>query len=529
MVLSYILHGHVPFYSSETPHPDSFLHAKLVNAPCLLRSDLDALTHHFAASRMSYVTQALPVNVLLDTLLRPNGDTDDLGDVTNLRWEYNPHLKIPHLVLGDAPTPGGLWAVEDPARVSWDIQTLSYAGLLSLPGYTFADHYRKVKKVELAPFTRPSRRDLADYLRDYPAEVGIKDVFHNGARVEGIERTEDGFYIHSHGISCKRLVLATGIFSHIIRPPPLLLPLTQLPGRSTSGAPLLVIGSGFTAADVIISTPPDQPILHLFRWDPDNRPSPLRSGHQQAYPEYAGVYRLMKRAAMSSPGASAHAKTRKFASTPFLKSRNWDEVYEGLANCEVIDVAIRNGEGTVTLRLPDENGTTIVRRVCGLAYTVGRRGTLDYLHPSLRAEVLDGAGELDNGMVTPRTLRNKAMEDLEVAPGVFVIGSLTGDSLIRYAYGGCVHVASTLMDTDREQTSSGASTPKRPAGTPTGGQDALLNGIDGHGGPVKKICQSDDEANTMNGTKRSPDHQVGSSWIMRKWWNTFVNIFSSDS
>lgn len=528
MILSYILHGHVPFYSSEPPHPDPLLHAKLLNAPCLLRSDLDALTHHFAASRMSYATQALPVNVLLDTLLRPNGDTDDLGDVTNVRWEYHPHLKIPHRVLGDAPTPGGLWAVEDPARVSWDIQTLSYAGLLSLPGYTFADHFRKTKKAELAAFTRPSRRDLAEYLRAYPAEVGIEDVFYNGAKIAGIERTEDGFYIHSHGIRCKRLVLATGIFSHIIRPPPLLLPLTQLPGHCSSGAQLLVIGSGFTAADVIISTPPDQPILHIFRWDPDNRPSPLRSGHQQTYPEYAGVYRLMKRAAMSSIGATPQSKPRKLASTPFLKSRNWDQVYEGLPNCEVVDVSVHNGKGTVTLRLPDEKGTTIVRRVCGLAYTVGRRGSLDYLDPSLRAEVLDGAGELDNGMVTPRTLRNKVMEDLEVAPGVFVIGSLTGDSLIRYAYGGCVHVASTLMNRDQEQTSSGGSTPKRPAGTPTGGQDALLNGIDGHGRPSNDFCQSNDEANAMNGARNCPD-LAGSSWIMRKWWNAFMNVFSSAS
>ncbi|KAH8699203.1 hypothetical protein BGW36DRAFT_377458 [Talaromyces proteolyticus] len=519
MILSYILHGNIPYYAPDPPHPDPLLHAKL-RAPstCLLRPDLDTLTHHFAASRLSYSTQALPINVLLDALLRPHGETDDLGDVTNIEWRYKPHRAVPHLVLGNASSPGGLWAVDDPVRVSWDIGTLSYAGMLSLPGYTFAAHYRKTKNADLAPFTRPSRKELAEYLRMYPVEAGISDSFLNNMQVDGIERTADGFYIRSHRLRCKHLVLATGIFSHLIQPPALLAPLATLHNANSSRTPLLVIGSGFTAADAIISAPVDQPILHLFRWSPDERPSPLRACHQQAYPEYAGVYRLMKRAALASNSAK-RPKARRLVSTSFLESRNWDEVYEGIPNAEIVDVQMKDGKAIVTLCLTD--GTTIQRPVCGLVYGVGRRGSLGYLDPALRAEILSGVDSPDENKISAKTLRNKVMEDLEVAPDIFVIGSLTGDSLIRFAFGGCVYAASTLIrDLD---SSSGTCTPKRPAGTPTGGRGALMNGVDGHG----QRAQYDDRPQkplvcpSKNSEDKSPWPRIS------RWWTALCNALFS--
>ncbi|CRG91896.1 Oxidative stress-induced growth inhibitor 1 [Talaromyces islandicus] len=516
MILSYILHGHIPYYKADPPHPDPLLHAKLLeSSPCLLRHDLDTLTHHFAASRLSYSTQALPINVLLDTLLRPHGETDDLGEATNLEWQYKPHRAVPHLVIGNASGPGGLWAVDDPVPVSWDIGTLSYAGMLSLPGYTFAAHYRKSKKTELAPFTRPSRKELAEYLRIYPEEAGISDSFLNSTMLDGIERTGDGFYVRSHRLRCKHLVLATGIFSHTIKPPPVLMPLTTPhQNHNSPKAPLLVIGSGFTAADAIISAPPNQPILHVFRWNPDERPSPLRACHQQAYPEYAGIYRLMKRAALAKSNAQKRPKARRLASTSFLESRDWDEVYEGIPYSEIENVQMKDGQAIVTFLLPD--GSTLDRAVCGLTYGVGRRGSLDYLDPTLRAEVLKGVENPDDSEISAKTLRNKVIEDLEVAPDVFVIGSLTGDSLIRFAFGGCVYAASTLI-TDMD-VSSGICTPKRPAGTPTGGREALLNGVDGHG----QRAQLDDSVSKTLSCRTD----LGSECArprMSSWWTALCN------
>jgi hypothetical protein len=586
MILSYILHGHIPVYVPEPPHPDRLLHAKLQDAPCLLRPDLDALTHHFAASRLSYSTQALPVNVLLDALLLPQGETGDLDLTTNLEWHFDPNRAVPHLVFGDAPQPGGLWA-NDPVQVSWDIQTLSYAGMLSLPGHSFAEHHRKTKGTELPPFTRPTRRDLAEYLRVYPSEVGIDDAFRCGVELRGIERrSEGGFYVRSHGIRCKHLVLASGIFSHAILPPPLLAPLTTLSPQQSSSAPsepLLVIGSGFTAADVIISAPQDQSILHVFRWDPDHRPSPLRSCHQQAYPEYAGIYRLMKRAALSASSSSSNPtvssssssrrhKTRRLASTSFLDGRRWDEIYHGLSNAEVQDVQIHNEKtATVTLRLQD--GTVLSRSVCGLSYGVGRRGSLQYLEPELRSEVLrehsssaitgDCPADGDTvGTVTAKTLRNKVMEDLEVARDVFVIGSLTGDSLIRFAYGGCVYAASRLIPDEKNtiidghnnrdnnnanSIGSGSSTPKRPAGTPAGGREAFLNGVDGHAQHVhsflsrngtqpldrRKTVDTDDDCDHCadgsgkddNGNNNSRSGLLQMAWPRSSsWWTAVLNL-----
>lgn len=521
MILSYILHGHIPYYVPDTPHPDSLLHAKLKDSTCLLRPGLDLLTHHFAASSLSYSTQALPINVLLDALLRPYGEVDDSGEITNLRWQYKPHRAVPHLVIGNATSTGGVWAMDDPIpNVSWDIETLSYAGMLSLPGYTFADHYRATQERDLPPFTRPSRRQLAEYLKAYPVETGIGDSFRNNINVDAIERIDGGFYIRSHRIRCKHLVLATGIFSHLIQPPPLLAPLTRLPKSDLSCKfPLLVVGSGFTAADAIISAPASQPILHVFLWNPDARPSPLKSCHQQAYPEYAGIYRLMKRAAAPKKGH----KNRKLASTSFLESRNWDEIYEGLPNCSIEGVELKGSDhAIVTFALKD--GTRFSRPVSGLAYGIGRRGSLGYLEPSLRGEVMKGTGIEDGASITAKSLRTKVMEDLEVAPDVFVIGSLTGDSLIRFAYGGCVYAAYSLISASG-CGSSGTSTPKQPAGTPSGGRHALMNGVDGHA-LTPRLAETNNEVSQSTMVVEIPTESSSSDAGPRKrtWWNFVCSL-----
>lgn len=514
MILSYILHGHLPFYSSTPPHPDPLLDDKLKAAPDLLNADVRALTAHFAASRLSYSTQALPVNVLLDTLVRPSADIDEAGCATNVEWRNVPDKAVPHLVFGKAPQPGGQWT-DDPHGASWDIQTLSYATMLSLPGYSFADHHWKTTGKELAPFTRPTRREIADYFRVYPAAVHIDDVFRCGEDLEGISRTTDGFYIQSHDLHCKRLVLASGIFSEVLAPPPVLQPVLQT--QPIPKAPLLIIGSGFSAADAIISTSPDQKILHVFRWSPEDRPSPLRSCHQQAYPEYAGVYRLMKRAALAASGTSKtqRPKYRRGTSSAFLESRHLDELYEGVCNVDVTAVEIENGQAQITFRR--EDGTSFCRAVRGLVYAAGRRGNLNYLGTELRSEVL-GRDDPEPA-VSGQTLRAKAMEDLEVAPGVHVIGSLTGDSLVRFAYGGCVSTASRLIherEGDRGQRSMCSS---MLSTRPPSSSLAVMNGIDGH---QVYTSNTSDQAGQTTLNKVST---IVSPVTVENWWETLVRMF----
>lgn len=441
LILSYILHGHIPYYVGG--HHDSILDSKLSHRPNLLNLTPDLYAHFLASLR--YSTQALPVNTLLDTLLRPNADTE-INPKSCIEWRYEPEKAISHVVIGQTPQAGGQWA-DNPVSASANVATLSYAEQLSLPGYTYEDHLARNDKHEQCDFVRPSRTDLADYLKAYPEAVNISDAVYTGIKADNVYRTVDGFVIGSLGVRCKHLVLATGIFTVNIPPTPLLAPVAQLDSQHE---PLLVIGSGFSAADVIISTPPTRKIIHIFQWAPETRPSPLRGCHRTAYPEYATVYRQMKLSALSSgkrSGATSPLLRRK--SNPYSAQRDWACVYEGLPNAEVLSVDSHEGTGSATVKIRLASGEEMSRVVGGLQYVVGRRGTLDYLSPELRSEVLSGAdlsSMASSSLISGRTLRSKSEGSLEVARNVFVIGSLAGDSLIRHAVGGCVFTAGRIHD-----------------------------------------------------------------------------------
>jgi len=438
------------------------------------------LTGHFGASRFPYSTQALPVNVLLDTLIRPNGETEESERNTCVTWRFEPSRAVPHIVFGSARSTGGQW-VENPVKASWNIGTLSYANMLSLPGYTFAQHYWKVHGKALPSYMRPSRKSVASYFAAYPFQVGIDDVIRCGQNLSGIERYEDGFHITSHGIKCKHLVLASGIFSELIPARPLLRPLLNLPGSPTEThqEALLVVGSGFSAADVIISTPPSQKIIHIFKWAPSTSPSPLRACHQQAYPEYAGVYRRMKLAALDSqPYRNRRAKAQRSSST-INDGRNRASNYEGFPNTAIVAVRLQGDIAVVILQKDD--GSQVERTISGLAYVIGRRGSLNYLEKALRDEVWYPTE--DTEMLSGQSLREKALDNLEVAPSVFIIGSLTGDSLIRFAFGSCTFAAGKIMDPKPAQpVVNGYNPGSRLSSKTVSPLLNAMNGLDGHNG-----------------------------------------------
>lgn len=176
------------------------------------------------------------------------------------------------------------------------------------------------------------------------------------------------------------------------------------------------MGSGFTAADVIgAAEKAGRKVLHVYKWNPA-RPSPLKGCHVQAYPEYAGVYRRMKAVAAGTAVVGAG--------------------YEGWPNARVVaagadgKVGVLSGEGEV-----------VERWVGGLRYCVGRRGSLEYLSPELRRAV----GVVDAGWISGDTMRVRVEEDLEVVGGMFVVGSLTGDSLVRFGFGGGVYAAGRIL------------------------------------------------------------------------------------
>lgn len=480
LILSYILHGHIPVYDQTSPHPDPLLHQKLKECSDLLNADVDHLTEHFSASRLSYSTQALPINVLLDTLIRPLGETDDNEDRTCIKWHYDPTRAVPHVVVGNTTQTGGQW-VNNPVKASWDIGSLSYANMLSLPGYEFSDFHLE-RYGERLPFaSRPSRREVAEYFATYPHRVGIADAIHYGETLSGIKRAGSGFFISSHRIFCTHLVLASGVFTSPIQPGPLLQPLLSLPNRSYSSDPLLVIGSGFSAADVILSTNPDRKIIHIYKWSPTKSPSPLKACHHQAYPEYAGMYKKMKLAAVSAKSSHGRNNLKRIPSSTVDTCRDWATTYEGLPNTTILDVEVDGDSAIITFQ--KENGDCFKRKVSGLAYLVGRRGSLDYLEPKLRQQVCP---QYDAKFgLSGRNMREQASEDLEVAENVFIIGSLTGDTLIRFSYGGCTYAAGKIMENVRARNSPKQEplyrcTCKHNAAKNNSQFIPMMKGLDGH-------------------------------------------------
>jgi len=470
----------VPIYDVKSPHPDPILHSKLKNHVDLLTADVDHLTEHFYGSRFSYSTQALPVNVLLDTLVRPYGETDEAERKTCVKWLHDPSRAVPHVVVGKTTHTGGQWA-DNPVKASWDIAALSYAGMLSLPGYSFEEYYYRVHG-ERAPFyLRPTRRDVAGYLARYPEVVGISDAIFSNEALSGISRYMDGFYITSHQLVCKYLVLASGTFTKLMPPRPLLQPLMELrpPTPVASKEPLLVVGSGFTAADVILSASRDQKIVHIYKWAPSTNPSPLRACHQDSYPEYAGVYRKMKIAALTSKKAEAEGRRPSAHRDPSQLDlcRDWNTSYEGLPNTAIVDVDSHGDYAMVTLQTG--NKPPFQRKVGSFAYVVGRRGSLGHLSTSLRQEVCPDATEWSN--VTGATLRERVSDDTEIVPSVFITGSLTGDSLIRFAYGACAYAAGKIMaqQVQRSDGEEHSFTWKVP-GRNGRGYAPAMNGLQGH-------------------------------------------------
>lgn len=445
LILSFILHGNIPHYNPANPHPDPILREKIQKLPSLLELDVADLTAHFAASRLSYSTQALPINVLLDTLIRPLADTDPGGYESCVEWHYEESRRIPHLVLGNATQPGGQWA-DNITTAGSDIGTLSYAEMLSLPGYTIHTHFSRTRGSPPPEGYRPTRHEVAEYLAKYPEAVNIADSVLTHVRVGDVSRDGRGFNIGSHGIHCKYLVLASGVFSNLIPPPRLLRSLiSSRQAKARADLPVLVVGSGFTAADVILSSPPEKKIIHAFIWHSD-RPSPLQACHPRAYPEYAGVYRQMKLAAKRMLGTQAVVSPlRRRKTNPFVELSDRERAYEGFPNTLITDLVVNDDGALVTLETSD--GRIFHREISNLEYVIGRRGSLGYLDSRLKVQVLDGSQSPMTGAneISSRTLRHKAEANLEVAPNVFVIGSLTGDSLIRFSIGGCVFAAREII------------------------------------------------------------------------------------
>lgn len=146
-------------------------------------------------------------------------------------------------------------------------------------------------------------------------------------------------------------------------------------------------------------------------------------------------------AAVGSDASRTRRSRMARSTSAFDSGRDWESVYEGYPNTFIADVHIQGDTAVVTLER--DSGAQVQRTISGLAYVIGRRGSLNYLDKALRHEV---CGPIQDGdMLSGRSLREKALDSLEVAPNVFIVGSLTGDSLVRFAFGSCTDVAGKIV------------------------------------------------------------------------------------
>jgi hypothetical protein len=188
----------------------------------------------------------------------------------------------------------------------------------------------------------------------------------------------------------------------------------------------------------------------------------------------------MKMAALNSQADRTRRPKVSRSMSSFDASRDWDSMYEGFPNTVIADVHVQGDSAVVMLQRAD--GSQVQRTVSGLAYVIGRRGSLNYLESALRHEICGPIQDTD--MLSGRSLREKALEDLEVAPGVFITGSLTGDSLVRFAFGSCTYAGGKIIDsaTAVPVVNGQSSTPRSVSKTPRSSSSRLstMNGLAGH-------------------------------------------------
>ncbi|KAK9379243.1 uncharacterized protein V2V93DRAFT_374350 [Kockiozyma suomiensis] len=477
LTLSYLLSGHEPVYNGV--HSDPLVHSLLQKTPSLY----DAILHNISLHRHILRTQtgvAAPVNTLLDSLAAPGIHFDPAGNKSLIRYRHRP--AVPHLVVDSSFQPGGQWTAKD-----FPSQTLSYAQMLSLPGYSFADFMLETYGLPFDAYTRPPREDVAAYYALYPSKVGISGSIKGNSTVLSLRRRDASSFTaiiqnndtgHLSIVAPRIVVLASGVFTHQLPPDPILIKAMscQRVSKSTNeDGPVLVIGSGFSAADAVLSVPKHQKIIHIYKWDPLSRPSPLRACNRETYPEYASLYRHMRRSA-SVTTASSRSSCVTFDPAGLCGR------YEGLPNSVVVDTP-----SVDTIRIQSSLGGIVERKVSQLQTYIGRIGVISYLSLSLRDEIGIGADQiwaskhsfririlerLDRWVTLRKHKKGWRLEEalydldtpikdddscevisdysathgLELADGVFAIGSLVGDSLVRYALGGCVTVAGNIFE-----------------------------------------------------------------------------------
>ncbi|XP_076628688.1 oxidative stress-induced growth inhibitor 1 isoform X2 [Colletes latitarsis] len=437
-----------------------------------------------------------PLALLMDQLQHPCVDAG-LDVPSLLTWkslEQHPeHKVIDHVVLGKGQ-PGGAWQTMDP-----NVLTISLNRWMSLPDleirewekFIESEQHRLANSTEDGPYQEklnasktPSRISVgtvAAYYKDYVRRKGLEQYFRCGTtvtsvrpvRVSNVDEvdnrygwTVEGFENNTEKLfryRCKRVVLATGttdlsnrlgIPGEDSRPEWVTHDLNDLESRldrlvdqhhELAGPvdPVLVIGSGLSAADAIIAARFRGiiPVLHAFRdssteWSKSkterihNKYDRLQGLPSSMYPEYHKVYEMMADGGTNYP---LYKALKGYTLVGFGENRN---------DSMDVDEPRRR---MVTLLAPDGQLKTF--RVSVVAILIGYKPDLSYLE----------AGGIGLGKFPDKPIGGKS-NPIEVddftyevtkAPraGLYALGPLVGDNFVRYILGGAFGILAHILNT----------------------------------------------------------------------------------
>ncbi len=397
--VSLALSGWRPHYTGRHPDPD--LDARLRAGPAsLLERDLADLCVGLEGRGR------VPVGVLFDTLAHPDADTGRVRPGC-LTMRHEPQGAVSHVVLGTGP-PGGSWHRMAPGMLS-----LSPAYWMELPGWSLFEWARSHQRW-IDPAARVARADVAAYYRDYVDHMGLAPSLHTGLKVTAASREEPGWAVTAQGreggpvthLRCRHLVLATGMYDRAkwIGIPGEDLPfVTHRPPEGADTAevregPLLVVGSGLSAADAVLSAwHAGRDVVHASIDDPEA--TPMAGLAPDVYPEYRELLEAMQ----GAPGGGYE---------PLLRTRLAEVRPDG------------------TCRLVTATGE-VSRRFSRVAVLVGSMPDLSFLPQGSR-------GDGETLRVDPYTLRAET-------PGLYAIGPLAGDNFTRFIPGHAFGVARDIV------------------------------------------------------------------------------------
>ncbi|KAJ8668884.1 hypothetical protein QAD02_000143 [Eretmocerus hayati] len=434
-----------------------------------------------------------PLSLLMDQLQHPSLDAGlDVPPLVD--WigprRHRRHKVVEHVVLGKGP-PGGAWHALDP-----NVLTVSLSRWMSLPGLDLRDWQTNLDKKEKKKLlysiektdvgmnynlSRVPIGTVAAYYKDYVVKQGLEKYFRCGTIVTSVRPVpeipksikEYGWLVQGYEIEtgekfqyrCKRVVLATGTtdLSNRLGVPGedtynwvthdfkdferkldrLNSPLragVQINDPDESGVePVLVVGSGLSAADAIMAARfRGVPVLHVFRRDQQQQqnqggssgprsPAKLQWLPSSIYPEYHEVYEMM--------GAERSRGYTLYRPLPDHRVCGFSLGSDSVARAKTRNVC-----------LVTPSGRRVVYRVSLAAVLIGSKPDLSYLE--------NGGLGLGKNPEKPIDSRSNQMDidpltyEVERAPrpGLHAIGPLAGDNFVRFILGGAFGVLCHILN-----------------------------------------------------------------------------------